>query len=157
MKKNVYDPQDTPSAKLAEVFITVGTKRHSVLNAKDFEANASIENADVPILGRLIKGKKAIGMEIAFKMTAYKCTEMFDDIVEEFKNTGVMPNFDIQVTSEDPASKMGRSTKIYTDCVLDGDILLSFFDSDGEFIEQEINGFAMDYDPVEKYTPPSYM
>ena len=148
---------DAPSAKLATCFVTIDDRRYTMLMGKSFEATASIETAEVPTLGRTVKGVKPVGMTIKFKMTVYHCTEIFDEVVERYKNTGLMPTMDIQVTSEDPATSVGRSTKIYTDCILDGDILLSMFDADGEFVEQEIEGYAQDFTRPEKYANPSYM
>lgn len=148
---------DAPSAKLATAFVTIGNRRYAMLMARNFEAKATVETADVPMLGSMIKGKKAVGLEISFSMTVYKCTEIFDNIIEKFKQTGVMPTFDIQVTSEDKQTTIGRSTKVYNDCVIDGDVLLSMFDDSGEFVEQTITGFAMNYESPEKYTNPSYM
>lgn len=146
---------DAPSAKLATAYVTVGDERFAMLMAKDFEANMNVETKEVPTLGRTVKGYKAVGASIKFKMTIYKCTEIFDTIVERYKNLGRMPTFDIQVTSEDPASSMGRSTKIYYDCIIDGDVLLSMFDADGEFVEQTIEGYAQDFERVEKYKTPT--
>lgn len=148
---------DAPSAKLATCFVTIGDRRYSMLMAKDFEANMSVETKEVPTLGRTVKGVKAVGATIKFKMTVYKCTEIFDDVVETYKNTGLMPTFDIQVSNADPATSVGTSTKIYTDCIIDGDILLSMFDADGEFVEQSIEGYAQDFSRPEKYTNPTYM
>ena len=152
-----FNAQDAPRTKNAEIFCTIGTRRYSMLNAKNFEANASVSLADVKRLGTPITGKKAIGMEVKLSMTVYKCSEMFDNMIETFKKTGVLPTFEVQVTSNDPSTTMGRSTKIYYDCVIDGDVLLSMVDADGEFIEQTIEAFAMDYEAAEKYTEPSYM
>lgn len=148
---------DAPSAKLATCFVTINDRRYSMLMAKDFEAKVSIETKEVPTLGRTIKGRKPTGGEIKFKMTVYHCTEIFDEVVETYKNTGLMPTFDIQVTSEDPATSVGKSTKIYTDCILDGEVLLSMFDADGDFVEQTVEGYAQDFTRPEKYTNPSYM
>ena len=83
--------------------------------------------------------------------------ESVDELMERYKNTGLLPTFDIQTTNEDPATSIGRSTKIYTDCVIDGDVLLSMFDADGDFVEQTIEGYAQDFSRPEKYTNPSYM
>ncbi len=152
-----FNADDAPSAKQANLFITIGERRYSVLNAKNFEAVASVKTADVPILGNIVTGKKAVGLEIKLKMTIYKCTEMFDDIIETFKNTGLLPRFEVQTTSEDKATSIGSTTKVYKDCMIDGDVLLSMFDADGEFVEQDIECFAMDYVSNEKYTTPSYM
>lgn len=148
---------DAPSAKLATAFVTIGENRYAMLMAKDFEAKMSVETKEVPTIGRTVKGVKPVGATIKFKMTIYHCTEIFDDVVEQYKNTGLMPTFDIQITSEDPASSVGRSSKIYTDCIIDGDVLLSMFDADGEFIEQTIEGYAQDFTRPEKYTNPTYM
>ncbi len=152
-----FDPQDAPASKWGQAFVTIKGNRYSFFNAKSCKVNASVETKDVPILGRTVKGKKAVGMEVKITMTVYKCSEHFDDIVEEFKNTGVLPTFDLQVSSEDPASAMGRTSKIYNDCVIDGDVLLSMFEADGDFIEQEITAYAMDYSSAAKYKAPEYM
>ena len=155
---NAYMPaNDAPSAKLATCFVTKGDNRYAMLMAKNFEAKANLESVKVPALGRTVNGYKSGTMDIKFSMTIYHCTEIFDEIIEEFKNTGVMPTFDIQVTNEDPATSVGKSTKIYTGCILDGEVLLSMFDADGEFIEQELEAYAMDYESPEKYTEPEYM
>lgn len=156
---NAYMPaNDAPSAKLATCFVTMkDNRRYAMLMAKDFEAKANLESVKVPALGRMVNGYKSGSMDIKFKMTIYHCTEIFDEVVEQYKNTGVMPTFDIQVTNEDPATSVGKSTKIYTDCILDGEVLLSMFDADGELIEQVIEGYAQDFNRPEKYTNPTYM
>lgn len=153
----VLNPKDVPSAKLATFYVTINGRRYAMLNAKDFEATATVSNADVPRLGCMITGKKQNGLEIKLSFTVYKCSDMFDNIIETYKKTGVMPTFDAQVTSEDGATSIGKSTKIYKDCVIDGDVLLSMFDADGEFIEQSIEAYAMDYSTSDKYKDPSYM
>lgn len=154
---SVLNPKDVPSSRLATLFVTIGNRRYSMLNAKNFKATASVSNADVPRLGCMITGKKTNGLEIKLEMTVYKCSEMFDDMVETYKNTGVLPTFDAQVTSEDGQTTIGKSTKIYKDCIIDGDVLLSMFDADGEFVEQDIEAYAMDYSAADKYTEPEYM
>lgn len=108
-------------------------------------------------LGNPVIGHKAQTVALAFSMTVYKCTEIFDDVVERFIKTGVMPTFDIQTSNDDPATTIGRSTKIYNGCVLDGDVLLSMFNSEGDFVEQSIEGFCDSFSRPEKYTNPAYM
>ena len=102
-------------------------------------------------------GKKPTTVELSFTMTIYKCTEAFDDVVERFIRTGVMPLFDIQVSNEDPTVSVGRTTKVFNNCVLDGDVLLALTGSEDDFIEQEISGFAGGFTRPERYTDPAYM
>ena len=157
MNYNVMATNDAPVAKFAEVFVTVDGKRHSMLMCKNFEGKANVSTQDVPRMGAVIMGKKPTTAEISFSMTIYKCTEIFDDIIDAFINDGVMPTFDIQTSNEDPSTSMGRTTKIYNNCVLDGDVLLSLAGSEDDFIEQEISGFAGGYTRPEKYKNPAYM
>ena len=148
---------DAPVAKFAEVFVTLNGKRYAMLMCKNFEGKASISNQDVPRMGSIIMGKKPTTVELSFSMTIYKCTEIFDDVLDTFIKTGVMPTMDIQTSNEDPATSMGRTTKVYNDCVLDGDVLLSLAGSEDDFIEQEISGFANSITRPEKYKNPAYM
>lgn len=157
MAKKLFNPQDAPVAKFATFYCTIGDRRYEMLNAKNFEAKGNVETADVPRLGSVIKGKKAVGLEVKLSFTVYKVSEMFDELIEQFKNNGYMPEFECQVTNEDPATSIGRSTKTYHNCVIDGEVLLSMFDADGDFIEQDIEAYALDFERPEKYTEPLYM
>lgn len=157
MSNKVMNTNDAPVAKFAEVFVTLNNRRYAMLMCKEFEGKANISNQDVPRMGSVIMGKKPTTVEISFTMTIYKCTEIFDSVLDEFIKTGVMPTLTIQTSNEDPATSVGRSTKVYNDCVLDGDVLLSLAGSEDDFIEQEINGYAGGYTRPEKISNPSYM
>ena len=148
---------DAVSAHRAECFVTINGQRHAMLMAKDFEGKAQVNTKEVPRLGNIVIGHKADTLVLAFSMTIYKCTEIFDDVIERFIRTGVMPTFTIQTSNDDQASTVGRSTKIYNECVLDGDVLLSMFNAEGDFIEQSIEGFCDSIARPEKYTDPAYM
>ena len=134
--------QDAVSANYAECFVTIDGTRYSMLMAKEFEGKATINTKEVYKLGNPVVGHKAQTMALAFSMTIYKCTEIFDTVVERFLKTGVMPTFTVQTSNDDPATSVGRSTKIYNDCILDGDVLLSMFNSEGDFVEQSIEGYC---------------
>lgn len=156
-QNKIMNTNDAPVAKWAEVFVTLNGKRYAMLMCKNFEGKASISTQDVPRMGSVIMGKKPTTVEISFTMTIYKCTEIFDDVLDQFIKTGAMPTFDVQTSNEDPATSVGRSTKVYNDCVLDGDVLLSLAGSEDDYIEQEISGFAGGYTRPEKFSNPAYM
>lgn len=157
MDTKIMNTNDAPIAKFASVFVTRNGRRYAMLMCKNFEGKANISTQDVPRMGSVIMGKKPTTVELSFSMTIYKCTEIFDDVLDEFIKTGVMPLLDIQTSNEDPATSIGRSTKVYNDCVLDGDVLLSLAGSEDDFIEQEISGFAGGYTRPEKFNNPAYM
>lgn len=157
MIENAMNTKDAVLAKFATVFCTIGDNRYAMAMAKDFEAKANVSTKEVPKLGSVITGHKATGVKLSVKMTIYKCTEIFDDLIEDFIKTGILPTFDIQISNEDPSSSVGASTKIYNDVVLDGDVLLSIAKSGDDFIEQEINGYATSYGSESKFKNPDYM
>ena len=142
--------QDAVSANFAECFVTLNGTRYSMLMAKEFEGKATVNTKEVYKLGGVVVGHKAQTIVLAFSMTIYKCTEIFDRVVEQFIKTGVMPTMDIQTT-------VGRSTKIYNNCILDGDVLLSMFNAEGDFVEQSIEGYCDSFTRPEQHTNPSYM
>ena len=154
---NTMPAHDAPSAKLATAFVTLGDRRYAMLHMKKFEAKMNVKTEAVPLMGNIIDGRKATGAELKWSATVYHCCEIFDEVVETFKNTGRLPLMDIQVTNEDPATAIGRSSKVYTDCVIDGEVLLSLMDAEGKFVEQSVSGYAMDFSRPEKYTTPSYI
>ena len=150
--------KDVQNAKFGDVYATIGGRRLHMMNVKNIKPTASIKTTEVPVLGNMIVGRKPTGLELKITMTVYKVSETFDDMVETFKNTGILPPMDLQVTNgPDVSSSIGSSTKIYRDCVLDGDVLLGMLDAEDKLIEQEITCFAMDYDSLGKYTDPSYL
>jgi len=157
MFDEAMNTNDAVLAKFAEVFVTLGGKRFSVLQCKDFEGKASVSTTEVERLGCMVVGHRPTSVSLSFSMTIYKCTELFDDLVDKLIKTGTMPTFDIKVTNEDPASSVGRSTKIYNNCILDGDVLLSAAKSGEDFIEQEISGFCESIERPAKFKNPSYM
>lgn len=157
MLNTTMNTQDSVSANFAECFVTRNGTRYAMLMAKNFEGKASVNTKEVYRLGSVTVGHKAQTVVLKFSMTIYKCTEIFDDVIEEFIRTGVMPLFTIQVSNEDPATAIGRSTKIYHDCVLDGDVLLSMANAEGGYIEQSIEGYCDSITRPERYTNPSYM
>ena len=148
MPNPTMNTQDAVSANFAECFVTLDGTRYSMLMAKEFEGKASVNTKEVYKLGGVVVGHKAQTIALAFSMTIYKCTEIFDQVVERFIKTGVMPTMDIQTSNDDPATSVGRSTKIYNNCILDGDVLLSMFNAEGDFVEQS---------RPEQHTNPSYM
>lgn len=148
---------DAVSANFAEVFVTVNNHRYSMLMCKKFEGKYEVETREINRIGSLVKGHKPGQVNLSFSMTIYKCTEIMDDIVDKYIQTGVMPRFEVQVSNEDPATSIGRSTKVYNDCILDGDVLASLASCESEDIEQEISGFAESINRPEKFSNPTYM
>lgn len=143
--------KDTISAKLAECFITIGGNRYNFMQMIDFEGVVDKAKVKVPILGKIMDGNKTIGLSGTFSGTAHYNQSIFRQALLDYKNTGIDAYFEIQVTNEDPASSVGRQTIVFIDCNTDGGVL-SKFDADGEYLDEEIEGTFEDFKMPESFT-----
>lgn len=138
------------SARLAECFITIDNNRYHLMNAINLEAKFEKEVAEVPILGSTGVKHKTISWSGKGSATFHFNTSMFAKLHEKFKNTGEDIYFDIQVTNEDKASDVGRQTVILKECLTEGS-LLTAFDSDGEYLELDMDFTFDDFEIAETF------
>lgn len=143
--------KDVVAAKLASCFVTVEGNRYLLLQAKNLEAKYKKTKKEVPILGRTTVGHKTTGGEGTGKMTIYSNTSMFTKLLKKYKDTGEDIYFDIQVTNEDKTSSAGRQTIILKDCNLDEGVIAAF-DSDGDWLEQDVDFTFEDWEYPEAFT-----
>ncbi len=155
--KITMSPTDVVSAGMAECYITVGGRRYLMMMAKDFTATFRKKTAAVPILGRRMTGHKSVGGEGRFAMTIYKVTEVFDEMISDYKESGEETVFDILVTNTDPQSTVGTSSKIFRGCTLTGDITLAALSAENKWLEQTVEGYFDDYESYEKFENPRGM
>ena len=150
MKNITMNAKDAISAKLAECYVTIQGRRYLLMQAKDFEAKFEKTKKELNILGRTGAGNKSTGWKGTGKMTIYKNTSIFDELMEKFKNTGEDVYFDTQVTNEDPTSAAGICSMVFKDCNINGGVLAAF-DVDGDFLEQEIEFTFEDFSNPTKF------
>lgn len=141
---------DAISAKLAECFITIKGRRYNFGNIIDFEAPIEKNKVEVPILGKLMTSHKTVGMSGTFSGTMHYNQSIFRQLLIDYKNTGVDTYFEIQITNEDPQTELGRQTLVLKQCNLDGGMLTKF-DADGEYLEEDIDGTFEDFTMPEKF------
>nr|WP_217934503.1 phage tail tube protein [Enterocloster clostridioformis] len=136
MNDITMDAWNAISATKAECFITIGNNRYNFMQALNLEAKTEKVKAEVPILGRMMKGNKTIGLKGSGSATFHYNTSIFRELLYDFQQTGKDVYFDIQVTNEDPTSVVGRQTVILKGCNIDGG-LIAKFDADAEYLEDE--------------------
>lgn len=142
--------KDAIAGSLAEFFITLDGQRYSVIQGIDFEGTFNKTKSKIPILGKTGKGNKTTGWDGTWKCKIHYNTSLFRELLHKYKETGEESYFDIQVTNGDPSSDAGRQTVIYKGCSIDGGIL-SKFDVNAEYLDEEINGTYEDFEIPEKF------
>ena len=143
---------DAVSASLAECYVTIEGNRYNFMQAINLEASIEKIKTEVPILGKTGKGNKAAGWKGTGSATFHYNTSIFRQLLKRYKDTGEDIYFDIQVSNEDPTSKVGRQTVILKDCNVDGGVLTKF-DADAEYLEESLDFTFEDFEMPETFTP----
>ncbi|MEG2261773.1 MAG: phage tail tube protein [Raoultibacter sp.] len=142
--------RDALSAKLGECFVTINGNRYNFMQMIDFEAKFEKNKIEVPILGKTGSGNKAGGWKGTFSGTAHYNQSLFRQMMLNYKNTGEDAYFEIQITNEDSTCAAGRQTIVLMDCNIDGGVLTKF-DADGEYLDEDIDGTFEDFSMPETF------
>lgn len=140
----IMQAQNALSAKLAQCFVTIGGKRYNFMQMIDFEAKMEKNKQEVPILGQTGNGNKSTGWKGTFKGKAHYNQSIMRKMLLDYKKTGVDTYFEIQVTNNDPTTKVGKQTVILTGCNLDGGIIAKF-DANADYLEEDLEGTFEDW------------
>lgn len=142
--------RDTIAAKLAECYITIGSRRYNFMQMIDMEVTIDKSKSSVPRLGAIMVGHKSCGMEGKFSGTAHYNQSVMRQLLLDYKNSGADTYFEMQITNDDPTSNAGRQTMIFYDCNTDGGTLAKF-DADGEYLDEDIEGTFEDFSMPESF------
>lgn len=142
--------KDAIQASLAECFVTISGNRYNFMQALSVEAKVEKVKTEVPILGRAMKGNKAVGMKGTGSAKFHFNTSIFRQVMQHYKDTGEDLYFDMQITNEDPTSAAGRQTVILTDCNIDS-LVLTKFDADGEYLDEDFDFTFEDWTMPEEF------
>ena len=149
--KNLMEARDSVSGSLAECYVTLTGRRYCLMQLTEFESKWGITLTDVPILGRVQKGKKPTGAVGTWRAKAHYNQSVLRAWLLHYKKTGMIEPFEIQVSNEDPSSRAGRQTITHTGCYLDNTILAKFTTGD-EILTEELSGTFDDWDMPETFT-----
>ena len=76
-------------------------------------------------------------------------------MVLQYINTGVMPQFDIQITNNDPTPTIGTQTMAYYGCQLTGTIPLSILNDEEAMLNYDFNFTYTDVARLQKFNGPA--
>lgn len=144
--------KNAPSSKMAECYITIDGERYNFMSAINVEVNFEKSKTEIPILGRMNRGNKAVGSKISGSGEFHKNTSIWNRIAYKFQETGEDLYFEMQITNEDPTTEIGRQTIILYDCNFDS-VTLAAFDADSDDVLTESLDFTAErFEMPEEYT-----
>ena len=131
--------KDTVNGAEGKIFITRDGKNIEVACMKNITTNAEIQNEDMRVIGTRKIQSKSNGAKLTGTGNIYYGTNLFTDMVLEYINTGVMPQFDIQITNNDPSSSVGSQVMAYYGCTLTGTVPLSILNDEESMLNYDFN------------------
>lgn len=131
--------KDTVNGAEGKIFITVDGKNVEVACMKNIQTNGEIQGNDMRVIGTRKIQNKANGAKLTGTGNIYYGTNLFTDMVLQYINTGVMQQFDIQITNNDPTTTIGSQTIAYYGCQLTGTIPLSILNDEEAMLNYDFN------------------
>lgn len=131
--------KDTVNGAEGKVFVTRDGKQIEVAGMMNITTYADIQGKEMRVVGTRTIQNKANGAKQTGKGNIYYGTSLWTDMVLDYINTGNMPQFDLQITNDDPSSSVGSQTIAYYGCELTGSVPLSILDSEEAMLNYEFN------------------
>nr|DAM72158.1 MAG TPA: tail tube protein [Caudoviricetes sp.]DAN02335.1 MAG TPA: tail tube protein [Caudoviricetes sp.] len=131
--------KDTVNGAEGKIFVTLNGKNMEVACMRNIRANAEIQSSDMRVVGTRTIQNKSNGAKLTGTGNIYYGTNLFTDMVLQYINTGTMPEFDIQITNQDPATSVGSQVMAYYGCTLTGTIPISILDSEEAMLNYDFN------------------
>lgn len=131
--------RDTVNGAEGSVFITVDGRNIEVAGMKNITTNAELQSSDMRVIGTRAIQDKLNGVKQTGSGNIYYGTPLFTDMVMQYINTGKMPEFDIQITNNDPATSVGAQVMAYYGCHLTGTIPLSVLNDEEAMLAYDFN------------------
>ena len=152
MAQPIMNALDAIAGSQASAYITLADgNRYCFMQLYSFESSMDINTTEVPILGKTGKGNKPAGWTGTWSGTAHYNQSIIRAMMLEYKKSGIMRPFDIQITNEDLTAAAGRQTIILKNCLTKGGILAKF-DADSDIRDEDIEGTFDDWEMPEQFT-----
>ena len=136
---------DAISGKEGRAYAKVNGNNEEMFYLKNIEASAEKAKSAFSPVGSRVKKHKTTGLEITGSATLYYFTPTFRKLLEEYKETGVDPYFDVVVDNTDPATSAGSQSVLLQGVNFDA-VLLAKLDGDSDdALEEDMDFTAEDY------------
>ena len=131
--------KDTVNGAEGKIFVTVSGKNIEVACMRNIRTTGGIQSQDMRVIGTRKIQDKPNGAKLTGTGNIYYGTNIWTDMVLEYIQTGVMPEFDIQITNNDPTTSVGSQVMAYYGCHLTGTIPISILNDEEAMLNYDFN------------------
>lgn len=147
--------QDTINGAEGKIVITRDGQNITIAGMRNITTNAEIQGNNMRVIGTRKIQNKNNGAKLSGKGNIYYGTNIFTDMVLEYINTGVMPQFDIQITNYDPTTTVGSQVMAYYGCTLTGTIPLSILNNEEAMLNYDFEFAYTDVQRLQAFNDPA--
>ena len=150
--------KDTVNGAEGKIFITQNGQNVEIAGMRNIKTNAEIQNQDMRVIGTRKIQQKSNGAKLTGTGNIYYGSNIFTDMVLEYINTGVMPEFDIQITNTKASSAtLGSQVMVYYGCTLTGTIPLSILDDEESMLNYDFDFAYTDVQRLQAFNDPAQL
>lgn len=131
--------KDTVNGAEGKIFVTIDGRNIEVACMRNITTNAEIQSNDMRVIGTRTIQNKNNGAKLTGTGNIYYGTNIWTDMVLQYIQTGVMPEFDLQITNNDPTTSINAQSMAYYGCTLTGTIPLSILNSEEAMLNYDFN------------------
>lgn len=131
--------KDTVNGAEGSIVVTRNGRNYVIAGMRNIRPVGNIQSERMRVVGTRNVQDKPGGIELTGTGNIYYGFDMFRDMVLNYINTGVLEEFDIQITNQDPATTIGTEVTAYYGCHLTGEIPLSMLDSESSMLNYDFN------------------
>lgn len=146
--------RDALNGKEGSAFMGIDGRNVELFGLKNFQTMANFQEADFKVVGTRLVQKKTTGVELTGNMTIYYGTPEFIALVDNYRRTGALPYFTLQITNDDPTSSVGPQIVAFYDVKLQS-VPLSVLDADVEFLTEDVNFSFSSFEILQAFGTPS--
>lgn len=152
--------RDTVNGAEGKIFVTRNGQNIEVAGMRNITTNAEVQSSDMQVIGTRKIQDKPNGAKLTGTGNVYygsNGSNLWRDMVLQYINTGVMEEFDIQVTNQDPTTSIGSQSIAYYGCHLTGTIPISILNSEEAMLNYDFNFVYTDVAALSKFQDPTQL
>lgn len=147
--------QDTLNGAEGKVVISRDGRNVEIAGMRNITANAELLGNDMKVIGTRKVQNKNNGAKLSGTGNIYYGSNIFTDMVLEYITTGKMPQFDIQITNNDPTTTVGSQVIAYYGCTLKGTIPLSVLNDEESMLNYDFEFAYTDVKRLQAFNDPA--
>lgn len=147
--------KDTVNGAEGKIVVTIDGRNIEVACMRNITTNAEIRSNDMRVIGTRKVQNKNNGAKLTGTGNIYYGTNLFTDMVLQYINTGVMPEFSIQITNNDPTTSIGSQVMAYYGCTLTGTVPLSILNDEEAMLNYDFNFAWTDVARLQAFNDPA--